>query len=149
MAARLPGRGIRGVITSGAVPGRLRSVLTGESVGTLFEAGANRRSARMAWIAHALRPKGRLFVDAGAREAIVHGKRSLLPSGVKQVEGDFGRGDPVDLVDEQGSVFARGLSAYEESELRRIAGRKSSEIESILGYRYIDEAVHRDDLAVL
>lgn len=148
-AARVAERGIRCVITSGAVPGRLRSVLQGEPVGTLFEASQNRRSARMAWIAHALRPKGRLFVDAGAREAIVTGKRSLLPSGVKQVEGDFGRGDPVDLVDEQGSVFARGLSAYEDSELRRIAGRKSSEIESILGYRYIDEAVHRDDLAVL
>lgn len=148
-AARVAERGIRCVITSGAVPGRLRSVLIGEPVGTLFEAGANRRSARMAWIAHALRPKGRLTVDTGAREAIVGGKRSLLPSGVKQVEGDFGRGDPVDLVDEQGTVFARGLSAYEDAELRRIAGRKSSDIESILGYRYLDEAVHRDDLAVL
>ncbi|HYH97781.1 glutamate 5-kinase [Hyalangium sp.] len=148
-AARVAERGIRCVITSGAVPGRLRAVLQGQPMGTLFEAAENRRSARMAWIAHALRPKGRLVVDAGAREAIVGSKRSLLPSGVKQVEGDFGRGDPVDLVDEQGTIFARGLSAYEESELRRIAGRKSSDIESILGYRYIDEAVHRDDLAVL
>jgi glutamate 5-kinase len=148
-AARVAERGIRCVITSGAVPGRLRAVLDGEPVGTLFEAAENRRSARMAWIAHALRPKGRLFVDAGAREAIVTAKRSLLPSGVKQVEGDFGRGDPVDLVDEQGAVFARGLSAYEDSELRRIVGRRSAEIEAILGYRYIDEAVHRDDLAVL
>jgi glutamate 5-kinase len=142
-------RGIRCVITSGSVPGRLRQVLQGETVGTLFEAGENRRSARTAWIAHALRPKGRLLVDAGAREAIVTGKRSLLPSGVKQVEGDFGRGDPVDLVDEQGAVFARGLCAYEDSELRRISGHRSSDIEHILGYRYIDEAVHRDDLAVL
>ncbi|WP_373371347.1 glutamate 5-kinase [Stigmatella ashevillensis] len=148
-AARASERGIRCVITSGAVPGRLRAVLGGEPVGTLFEASASRRSARTAWIAHALRSKGRLIVDAGARDAIVTAKRSLLPSGVKQVEGDFGRGDPVDLVDEQGSVFARGLSAYEGSELRRIAGRKSTEIESLLGYRYLDEAVHRDDLAVL
>ncbi len=149
-AARAAERGIRCIITSGAVPGRLRAVLQGQPVGTLFEAAADgRRSARTAWIAHALRPKGRLIVDVGARKAILTAKRSLLPSGIRQVEGDFGRGDPVDLVDEQGAVFARGLSAYEDSELRRIAGRKSADIESILGYRYLDEAVHRDDLAVL
>ncbi|WP_239014488.1 glutamate 5-kinase [Archangium violaceum] len=148
-AARVTELGIRCVITSGAVPGRLRSVLSGEPVGSLFETSGTRRSARMAWIAHALKPKGRLIVDGGAREAVVVGKRSLLPSGIRAVEGDFGRGDPVDLVDAQGQVFARGLSAYEDGELRRIAGLKSADIESVLGYRYLDEAVHRDDLAVL
>jgi glutamate 5-kinase len=148
-AARVTELGVRCLITSGAVPGRLRSVLSGEPVGTLFETPGTRRSARMAWIAHALKPKGQLRVDAGAREAIVTGKRSLLPSGIRSVEGDFGRGDPVDLMDEQGQVFARGLSAYEDGELRRIAGLKSTDIESVLGYRYLDEAVHRDDLAVL
>jgi glutamate 5-kinase len=148
-AARVTELGIRCLITSGAVPGRLRSVLSGEPVGTLFESAGTRRSARTAWIAHALKPRGRLLVDAGARDAVVVGKRSLLPSGIRQVEGDFGRGDPVDLVDEQGQVFARGLSAYDDGELRRIAGLKSTDIESVLGYRYLDEAVHRDDLAVL
>jgi glutamate 5-kinase len=148
-AARVTELGVRCVITSGAVPGRLRSVLSGEPLGTLFESSGTRRSARTAWIAHALKPKGRLLVDAGAREAIVVGKRSLLPSGLRSVEGDFGRGDPVDLVDEQGRVFARGLSSYDHGELRRIAGLKSADIESVLGYRYLDEAVHRDDLAVL
>ncbi len=148
-AARVTELGVRCLITSGAVPGRLRSVLSGEPVGTLFETSGSRRSARMAWIAHALKPKGRLVVDSGARDAVVAGKRSLLPSGIRLVEGDFGRGDPVDLSDEQGQVFARGLSAYEDGELRRIAGLKSTDIESVLGYRYLDEAVHRDDLAVL
>ncbi|HEX5747103.1 MAG TPA: glutamate 5-kinase [Archangium sp.] len=148
-AARVTELGVRCLITSGAVPGRLRSVLSGEPVGTLFETSGSRRSARMAWIAHALKPKGKLVVDTGARDAVVGGKRSLLPSGIRGVEGDFGRGDPVDLVDEQGQVFARGLSAYEDGELRRIAGLKSADIESVLGYRYLDEAVHRDDLAVL
>ncbi|WP_430384347.1 glutamate 5-kinase [Archangium violaceum] len=148
-AARVTELGVRCIITSGAVPGRLRAVLSGEPVGTLFETPGTRRSARMAWIAHALKPKGRLIVDAGAREAIVVGKRSLLPSGIRAVEGDFGRGDPVDLVDDQGQAFARGLSAYEDGELRRIAGLKSADIESVLGYWYLDEAVHRDDLAVL
>jgi glutamate 5-kinase len=148
-AARVTELGVRCLITSGAVPGRLRSVLSGEPVGTLFDTSGSRRSARMAWIAHALKPKGKLVVDSGAREAVVGGKRSLLPSGIRSVDGDFGRGDPVDLVDEQGQVFARGLSAYEDGELRRIAGLKSTDIESVLGYRYLDEAVHRDDLAVL
>jgi glutamate 5-kinase len=148
-AARVTELGVRCLITSGAVPGRLRSVLSGEPMGTLFETKGSRRSARTAWIAHALKPKGRLLVDAGARDAIVVGKRSLLPSGIRSVEGDFERGDPVDLVDEQGQAFARGLSAYEDGELRRIAGLKSTDIESVLGYRYLDEAVHRDDLAVL
>jgi glutamate 5-kinase len=148
-AARVTELGVRCLITSGAVPGRLRSVMSGEPMGTLFETPGTRRSARTAWIAHALKPKGRLLVDAGAREAIVVGKRSLLPSGIRSVEGDFGRGDPVDLVDEQGQTFARGLSSYEDGELRRIAGLKSTDIESVLGYRYLDEAVHRDDLAVL
>jgi glutamate 5-kinase len=148
-AARATESGIRCVITSGAVPGRLRAVLEGEPVGTLFEPTGSRRSARAAWIAHALRPRGRLTVDAGAREAIVTGKRSLLPSGVRGVEGDFGRGDPVDLMDAAGEVFARGLAAYDANELRRIAGRHTADIEAVLGYRYLDEAVHRDDLAVL
>ncbi|MFE8595739.1 glutamate 5-kinase [Archangium violaceum] len=148
-AARVTELGVRCLITSGAVPGRLRSVLSGEPVGTLFETSGSRRSARMAWIAHALKPKGKLIVDPGAREAVVTSKRSLLPSGIRLVEGDFGRGDPVDLVDEQGQVFARGLSSYDDGELRKIAGLKSADIESVLGYRYLDEAVHRDDLAVL
>lgn len=147
-AARAAELGIPCVITSGAVPGRLRGVLQGEEVGTLFEP-AGRRSARTAWIAHALRPRGRLVVDAGAKQAIVTGKRSLLPSGVTAVEGEFGRGDPVDLSDTDGAVFARGLSTYDANELRRIAGRRSADIEAVLGYRYLDEAVHRDDLAVL
>ncbi len=148
-AARASESGIHCVITSGAVPGRLRAVLEGEAVGTLFEPTGSRRSARAAWIAHALRARGTLTVDAGAREAIVSGKRSLLPSGVHAVEGDFGRGDPVDLADAHGAVFARGLAAYDANELRRIAGRHTADIETVLGYRYLDEAVHRDDLAVL
>ncbi|NVJ04454.1 glutamate 5-kinase [Myxococcus sp. AM001] len=148
-AARASDSGIHCVITSGAVPGRLRAVLEGADVGTLFEPTGSRRSARAAWIAHALRARGTLTVDAGAREAIVTGKRSLLPSGVRGVEGDFGRGDPVDLVDAEGAVFARGLAAYDANELRRIAGHHTADIEAVLGYRYLDEAVHRDDLAVL
>lgn len=148
-AARATELGVRCVITSGSVPGRLRSVLEGAAVGTFFERRGSRRHARTAWIAHALFPKGRLLVDDGARHAVVHDKKSLLPSGVRHVEGDFEKGDPVDLVTSDGTPFARGLAAYSKEELSRIAGKRSAEIEKILGYRYLDEAVHRDDLAVL
>jgi len=147
-AAQVTELGIRCVITSGAVAGRLPQVLAGEDVGTLFERQGSRRNARTAWIAHALRPKGKLKVDDGARKAVVEAK-SLLPSGIRAVEGTFEQGDPVDLLDTSGHAFARGLAAYPSEELRKIAGKKSAEIEAVLGYRYLDEAVHRDDLAML
>ena len=137
------------VITSGRVPGRLRQVLSGEDVGTLFLRKEARRNARAAWIAHALHARGALVVDAGARAAVVEGKRSLLPSGIRAVEGTFAEGDPVDLRLEGGAPFARGLAAYPADELKKIAGHRSADIESLLGYRSLDEAVHRDDLVVL
>jgi len=148
-AARAAERGTRAVITSGQQAGRLTQVLAGEEVGTVFEARSSRRNARAAWIAHALRPKGRLRVDAGAQRAVIELKKSLLPSGILTVDGEFQKGDPVDLVDTDGHAFARGLAAYDADELRRIAGKHTADIESVLGYRYIDEAVHRDDLSVL
>jgi glutamate 5-kinase len=148
-AARASEQGVRCVITSGQQPGRLRQVLQGEPVGTLFEPVGSRRHARTAWIANVLRPKGRVIVDDGARKAVEQAKKSLLPSGIRQIEGHFAQGDPVDLVDLTGWVFGRGLSAYSSDELRQIAGKKSSQIEAILGYRYLDEAIHRDDLAVI
>ena len=147
-AARAGERGVRAVICSGARAGALRQVLQGQEVGTLFEPVASRRRARVAWIAHALHPRGTLVVDAGAKDAVLRGK-SLLPSGVRAVAGDFERGAPVDLVGPEGLPFARGLAAYGAAELRRLAGHKSSDIESILGYRDLDEVVHRDDTALL
>ena len=112
-------------------------------------APALRRHARTAWIAHALKPKGTLVVDAGARAALLERKKSLLPSGLREVKGNFSHGDPVDLCDEGGDVFARGLAAYGADELRKLAGKRTSQIEATLGYRGLDEVVHRDDLAVL
>ncbi|HYV46742.1 MAG TPA: glutamate 5-kinase [Myxococcaceae bacterium] len=148
-AAKAAEVGVRCVIASGRVPGRLRQVLRGKPVGTLFERRQSRRNARTAWIAHALHPRGRLRVDEGAKRAVLEKKKSLLPSGIRQVEGNFNQGDPVDLVDPSGAAFARGLAAYGADELRLIAGKKTTEIEATLGYLGLDEAVHRDDLAIL
>ena len=88
-------------------------------------------------------------VDAGARKALVESGRSLLPSGVRSVHGQFRMGDPVDIAVDPGRPFARGLAGYGADEVRRIAGLKTSEIERALGYKYLDEVVHRDDLVVL
>jgi glutamate 5-kinase len=148
-AAKAAEVGVACVITSGQDANRLGQVLRGEEVGTLFLPRQSRRSARAAWIAHALFPKGKLTVDEGAKRAVLEAKKSLLPKGIVKVEGHFLQGDAVDLVDTQGRPFARGLSAYSADELKQIAGRKSAEIEIVLGYRYLEEAVHRDDLAVL
>ena len=105
------------------------------------------RSARKRWIAGSLQPSGRLVVDAGAARALASG-RSLLPAGVREVEGEFERGDSVLVQDRSGAVIGRGLSAYGSADARRIAGHRSEEIEAILGWRGRDEMVHRDDLTL-
>ncbi|RYI98958.1 MAG: glutamate 5-kinase, partial [Acetobacteraceae bacterium] len=95
-----------------------------------------------------LAPLGALVVAAGAARALGRGS-SLLPAGVRSVEGSFLRGDPVSVRDTEGREVARGLSAYDAADAGRIAGHRSEEIEAILGWRGRDEVVHRDDLVVL
>ena len=116
---------------------------------TVFAAGKERLPSRKGWLAVAARGKGVIVVDAGARRALVDQKRSLLPSGVRSVQGQFGIGDPVDIAVDPSRPFARGLAGYAADEVRRIAGLKTGEIERALGYKYLDEIVHRDDLVVL
>jgi glutamate 5-kinase len=148
-AARVTELGIRCVVTAGLHAGRLQQVLGGDDVGTLFEPRMQKHKARAAWIAHALKPRGKLEVDDGARKAVAERNKSLLPSGVRAVHGRFDRGDPVDISLLGGDVFARGLAAYDSDELKRIAGKRTAQIEAVLGYRGLDEAVHKDDLVVL
>jgi glutamate 5-kinase len=95
-----------------------------------------------------LAPLGVLVVDAGAARALASG-RSLLPAGVRAVEGTFERGDPVVVRSVDGKALARGLSAYASADAERIAGHRSDEIEAILGWRGRDEIIHRDDLVLL
>ncbi len=88
-------------------------------------------------------------MDDGAKRALVERGASLLPAGIVEVEGDFGIGARVDLVDGSGAAFAVGLVSYPASEIRRMKGRQSSEFEEVLGYRYVEEIVHREDLVLL
>ncbi len=141
--------GCPAVIAPGKRVGALAQVLAGEPIGTWFHAEAERLTGRKRWMAHALKPKGQLRVDDGAKRALLESKRSLLPSGVREVVGSFQNGDPVDIADLGGAVFARGLAGYSADEIRKVAGRKSSEIEAVLGYKYLDEIVHRDHLVEL
>jgi glutamate 5-kinase len=115
---------------------------------TWFLASPEGRSARKRWIAGALAPLGTIVVDNGAARALAGG-RSLLPAGVRAVEGTFQRGDPVVVRALDGKAVARGLSAYASTDAERIAGHRSDEIEAILGWRGRDEVIHRDDLVLL
>jgi glutamate 5-kinase len=115
---------------------------------TWFLPAPEGRSARKRWIAGALAALGTYTVDAGAARAL-KGGRSLLPAGVRGVEGVFQRGDPVVVVDADGAALARGLSAYGSGDAEQIIGHRSDEIEAILGWRGRDELIHRDDLVLL
>jgi glutamate 5-kinase len=114
---------------------------------TWFVAQASPKTVRKQWIAGLLKPAGTLHVDAGAARALRGGK-SLLPAGVTRIEGRFERGDAVAVRDADGVEIARGLSAYSSDDARRAAGRRSQELEAILGYRGRDEIIHRDDLVL-
>ena len=114
---------------------------------TRFRASTTPAQARKRWIAGVLKPEGALIIDAGAARALADGK-SLLPAGIRQIDGRFSRGDAVVVKDQQGRELARGLVAYGVEDAERIAGKRSAEIEAILGYRGRDEMIHRDDLAL-
>jgi glutamate 5-kinase len=140
--------GVEAVIANGFKPGTLRRVLAGEAVGTRFSPRPSPLGKRKAWLAFASNPKGAIHVDAGARQALVEGGKSLLPSGVKSLSKAFAAGDVVSLV-EGGVEFARGLSNYAAADLQRIKGLRTAQIEQVLGQKTADEVVHRDNLAVL
>ncbi len=133
-------------IASGRVPHPLAAIEQGAAC-TWFLAHEKPVVVRKQWIGGTLQAAGALCIDAGAAEALARGK-SLLPAGVTDVRGEFERGDAVRVLDPGGRELARGLSAYASADARRIMGRRSADIESILGYRGRDEIIHRDDLVV-
>ncbi len=135
------------VIVDGREPGALSRLAKGGRA-TWFLADDTPLSARKRWIRSQTEPDGELVIDTGAGRALLNGK-SLLPAGVTGIYGDFQRGDPVLIKDSKGAVLGRGLVAYPASEAKQILGRKSQEIEEILGYRRRNELVHRDDMVLM
>ena len=142
------GSGEMMVLASGCEPQVVNRILAGEDIGTLF-LPHGWMSGRKRWIAYSRPPKGFVFVDSGARDAVTCYGRSLLPSGIRRVEGDFAHGDTVSCLDENYSEFARGLSNYNTRELTQIMGKQTREIKNILGHHYFDEIIHRDNLVVM
>ena len=136
------------VMAHGREPLVVTRLLKGELLGTLF-LPQSRISGRKRWIAYSRPPKGRLIVDNGARDALVQGGKSLLPAGIRRVEGNFDYSDTVSCLTENGAEFARGLVNYNAVDTAKLAGKHTKDIENILGYRDYDEIIHRDNLVLL
>ena len=148
IAARIAtGAGCAMAIARGDLPNPIAALEAGARC-TWFAAAPEGRNARKSWIAGSLAPLGVLLVDDGAARALRTG-RSLLPAGVRDVQGHFQRGDAVSVRAADGVELARGLSAYDSADAARIAGHRSAEIETLLGWRGRDEIIHRDDLVLL
>ena len=150
-AAREAARaGIAVVIASGREDGVIAAALDpARECGTLIVPAGARLRSRKHWIAFALRPAGALAVDRGAADALRSKGKSLLPSGIREVSGDFGGGDCVSLLDPEGVEFGRGLVNYPAIDVLRLKGRRSGEIASLLGYKVADEIIHRDNFVLL
>ena len=142
------GSGEMMVLADGKEPDVVNRILSGENIGTLF-LPQSPKSSRKRWIAYSRPPKGRLLVDNGARNALVDRGKSLLASGVRGVEGQFEYGDTVSCLDENRDEFGRGLVNYNTEDITKIIGKQSGEIEKILGARYYEEVIHRDNLVLM
>jgi glutamate 5-kinase len=141
--------GIPVVIMSGKKSRLLTNLLNGEKVGTYFKPNKERLSSKKGWIAYGLKSKGAVYLDDGAVKALTTQGKSLLPSGIIKVEGHFDIGDAVSCISKDGEKVAKGLTNYSSQDIDLIKGKKTSEIEKVLGYKYSDEVIHRDNLAVV
>lgn len=141
--------GIFTIVADGRDTAVIERIWQGEVVGTLFTPERERLKGKKKWIGFNIRPRGVLVVDKGAMKAILEGGKSLLPSGIEQVQGAFSRGDVVLCRGPEGQDFAKGLVNYSSEEIEAIRGHKSGDIADILGYKYADEVIHRDNLVLL
>ena len=141
--------GIPVVIINGRKAGLLAKLVDGKKIGTYFEPNKQRMSSKKGWIAYGVRAKGAIYLDDGAVNALIKMGKSLLPSGIAKVEGNFEVGDYIRCLDKEGKKIAKGLTNYSSKDLEMIKGKKTSEIEKALGYKYSDEVIHRDNLVIV
>ncbi|MBI4389609.1 MAG: glutamate 5-kinase [Nitrospinae bacterium] len=141
--------GIPALVVNGLDAEVLDKIFSGKTAGTLFWANKGKIRGRKHWIAHTLKPSGKITVDAGAKKAIADQGRSLLPAGIVGVEGRFEFGNAVRILDDRQKEFARGLVNYNSRDLDAIKGMKTSAVRSIVGNNFYEEVVHRDDLVLL
>lgn len=137
------------IIANGHTPGTIQRIIAGDAVGTLFVAQKRSLSPLQRWIGFSARPRGKMIVDEGACKAITRHGKSLLAAGIVDTEGEFRKGDVVNVCDRSHQLVARGLSNYCASDVQRIRGLKSTRIAQVLGCRPYEEVVHRDNLAIV
>lgn len=148
-AARMATSAGEAVLIANAIEPRiLERIFDGEDLGTLFLPAGVKMRSRKRWLRFGSRPSGKIVVDAGAQRALTARGKSLLPSGVTEITGDFGRGDLVAICDEEGREIGRGLVNYSAEEMLKIKGHKTSEIRRIIGEAPYKVAVHRDHLVL-
>ncbi|MBC8413476.1 MAG: glutamate 5-kinase [Nitrospira sp.] len=148
-AKQTTNHGIPAVIMNGKKSALLLQLSQGKPVGTFFQPRPQRMSSKKGWIAYGVRSKGTIYLDEGAVTALLEKGKSLLPSGITRTEGSFNVGDYVLCITADGRKIAKGLINYSSEDLNLIKGRKTSEIEKLLGYKYSDEVIHRDNLVIM
>jgi glutamate 5-kinase len=147
-ARKVTASGIPMVIANGGKPDILLKLCSGKEIGTFFVSKKKKLKSRKCWIAFTLKPKGVIRIDDGAAAAILNRGKSLLPSGIVHVEGEFNVGAPVEFKNGDNQTLGTGLVNYSSADIRKIMGLKSSQIKNILGHKPYDDVIHRDNLAV-
>jgi len=140
--------GIPTRVVRGDIENVVLKIIEEEDIGTIFL--PERKMARSKWwTAFAYKVRGKIWVDEGAERAVIYNGKSLLPSGVLKIEGDFSRGECIEMNNINGKVIARGITNYSSSDINKIKGLKSIDIEKKLGYKYAEEVIHRDNMVVM
>ncbi len=140
--------GLQALIANGSSHAILPRIFEGEVIGTYFHAIGTRLENRKRWIAFSHKSDGKIVIDTGAAKAISIDGKSLLPSGIISVEGDFNRGATIEIIGESLNLVGKGLVNYNSDDVKRIIGKHSRDISRILGYNYSDEIIHRDNLVI-
>jgi glutamate 5-kinase len=148
-AKRCTSAGIAMIIANGDNPRVLQEIVSGEFRGTLFLPAASRLNVKKKWIGFVSHPQGSIRIDEGAKAALTTHRKSLLPSGVLDVTGVFNANDTISVLDVMGNEIARGVSGYSSAELARIKGRRTDDVEKVLGRRAHGEVIHKDNLVLL
>jgi glutamate 5-kinase len=147
-AKKLTAAGIPMIIANGEKPNTLIKLFTGKPQGTFFVPRQQKMTSRKRWIGFTLTPKGVLHIDEGAAEAVFHKSKSLLPSGIIHVDGEFDVGAAVEFKQAGHAIIGIGLVNYSAADIRKIVGCKTSQIKTCLGYKPYDEVIHRDNLVI-
>ncbi len=147
-ARKVTSAGVPMVIANGGKPDVLKKLFSGKDLGTFFVSKKKKLKSRKCWIAFTLQPKGIITIDEGAARAILNRGKSLLPSGIVGVEGEFNVGAPVEFRKGAGEKLGTGLVNYSSADIRKIMGLKSNQIKDRLGYKPYDDVIHRDNLAI-